>query len=100
MNLTFFKILICILTTGLILYFYIDEQNGLTELRMDIPILAKEVKRIQEENTQLKYEINQFESPIHLMELSRKPEFGTLKYPYLNNVLVLPMSTEKDQNAL
>lgn len=75
------------------LYVYIDRQNALTELKLQIPFLEKEVKQILEENIKLHYEINQFESPIHLMELARKPEFGHLKYPSLDQVLILPIGS-------
>ena len=69
---------------------YIDKQNGLTELRLTIPALAKDVQKIREENIQLQYEIDNFESPIHLMELAGKPSFGHLKHPYLKDILMLP----------
>lgn len=88
--LTAVQVFFCIFIAGLTLYIYIDKQNELTELRLTIPVLTKELKQIQEENIRLKYEINQFESPIHLMELARKPEFGHLKYPHLNDVQTLP----------
>lgn len=84
------RIFTCILAAGIALYSYIDKQNDLTELRMAIPVLAKEVKGLQEENIRLKYEIDRFESPIHLMELARKPEFGHLKFPYSTDVVILP----------
>ncbi len=70
------RIFICILAAGLTLFGYIEKQNELTELRLAIPSLAKEVKSLQEENIRLTYEIEHFESPIHLMELMRKPEFS------------------------
>jgi hypothetical protein len=68
----------CCGASGLYLHFYcegfyIDKQNQLTELRLMIPTLAKEAK----------------ESPIHLMELARKPEFSHLRWPYLNEVITL-----------
>lgn len=88
-HLTTIHIFTCIFIAGITLYACIEKQNGLTELRLKIPVLAKEVKRLQEENTRLKYEIDQFESPIHLMELARKPEFSHLKYPTLDKVLIL-----------
>jgi hypothetical protein len=87
------QIFICIFVAGLTLFAYIDKQNELTELQLSIPALAKELKQLQEHNIRLQYEINQFESPIHLMELARKPEFGHLKYPFLNDVLTLPKGT-------
>lgn len=89
-RLTAIHIFICIFIVGITLYAYIEKQNLLTELRLKIPTLAKEVKQIQEENVRLKYEIDQFESPVHLIELSRKPEFSHLKYPQLDQIIILP----------
>lgn len=85
-----FRVFICIVVAGVSLFAYIDKQNELTELRLMIPSLTKEVKSIQEENIRLKYEIERFESPIHLMELMRKPEYSHLKYPYLSEEIFLP----------
>ncbi|HEV8050879.1 MAG TPA: hypothetical protein VGP47_00175 [Parachlamydiaceae bacterium] len=84
------RLFICILAAGLTLFGYIEKQNELTELRLAIPSLAKEVKSLQEENIRLTYEIEHFESPIHLMELMRKPEFSHLKYPFLIDEIFLP----------
>lgn len=83
------RVFLCILIAGFTIYAYIDKHNELTELRLAIPALAKEVKQIQEENIRLMYDINQFESPIHLMQLARKPEFGHLKYPYFEDEIIL-----------
>jgi cell division protein FtsL len=91
---TTIRTFICIFVAGLTFYAYIDKQNELVELRMAIPSLAKEVKTLEEENTRLKYEIERFESPIHLMELARKPEFSHLKYPYNHEILILPSNHE------
>jgi hypothetical protein len=84
------RIFACIFAAGLTLFGYIEKQNELTELRLAIPSLAKEVKSLQEENIRLTYEIEHFESPIHLMELMRKPEFSHLKYPFLPDEIFLP----------
>jgi hypothetical protein len=86
------RIFVCIFTVSVALYAYIERRNELTELRIAIPALAKEVHVIQEENKRLRYEIDRFESPIHLMELSKKPEFSHLKYPHKNQVVSLPLS--------
>lgn len=83
------RFFLCIFIAGIALFAYIDKQNELTELRLALPALAKNVRSIQEENTRLKYEIESFESPIHLMELMRKPEFGHLKYPYIKDEVFL-----------
>lgn len=83
------------------MYAYIDRQNDLTELRLQFPQLAKEVKGIQEENNRLYYEIDRFESPIHLLELSRKPEFGHLKHPYLHDIIIIDtITSSSEQKAL
>lgn len=84
------RLLICLCFTGLLLYKYIDNLNELTELQLRIPALLKEVKDINEKNLELQYEIERFESPIHLMELARKPEFGYLKHPSIDKIIVLP----------
>lgn len=86
----FIRLLICISCAGLLLYKYIDKLNELTELRLSIPIIAREVKEIHEQNLELHYAIDCFESPLHLMELASKPEFGHLKYPCNDAVLLLP----------
>lgn len=86
------RFFICIFAAGMTLFAYIEKQNELTELRLAIPALAKNVKSLQEVNIHLKYEIESFESPIHLMELMRKPEFSHLKYPYIQDEVFLPKS--------
>lgn len=86
---TIIRLFFCIAIAGLTLFAYIEKQNSLTELRLAIPALAKEVNAIQEENTRLTYEIERFENPIVLMELMRQPEFSHLKYPYLNEEIFL-----------
>lgn len=90
----FIRLLICISCVGLVLYKSIDKLNELTELRLSIPIIKKEIQEIRERNLELYYLIEQFESPIHLMELARKPEFGHLKYPMVNQVILLPEKSD------
>lgn len=96
MNFLLARLLFCICIAGLALFAFIEKQNELTALRLQIPALSKELKKIQEENIRLQYEIDQFESPIHLMELARKPEFGHLKHPFLKDIIILP-SHAKDK---
>jgi hypothetical protein len=85
----FIRILLCIVTVGVFLYAYISQQNSITELRLRIPITAKALQAIQEENTRLRFEIDQFESPQHLMELSRLPQFSHLKHPLLDEIVTI-----------
>lgn len=78
---TLIRLLLCLVIAGIAFYKYIDKINELTELQMSIPLMAKEVKELQERNMDLQFEIEKFESPAHLMELARRPEYGHLHYP-------------------
>lgn len=89
------RIFICIVTASLALYAYIDKHNDLTELRLAIPALSKKLYAIKEENIRLRYEIERFESPIHLMELMRKPEYSHLKFPYLSEQLFIDKDSDQ-----
>jgi len=93
-TLLYLKITCCIFAAGLTLYLSIDALNELTILRLEIPSLAKLVKSINDENRQIEYEIERFESPIHLMELLKKPEFSHLHYPYVKDVIILKNDAE------
>ena len=71
------------------MYAYIHKQNQLTKVRFEIPVLMKGLRSIQEENTRLEYEIERFEHPIHLMNLSKQPEFSHLEHPTLDETVVI-----------
>lgn len=85
-----FKIGILILTGAFATYFYIEASNGLIETQLAIPELQKELRALQMANERLQYEIDQFESPLHLMELARKPEFSHLKPSFYKDVIEVP----------
>jgi hypothetical protein len=85
----FIRIVICIVVTGALLFAYIGRQNTITELRLQIPHIAKELEVIRQENVSLQFEINRFENPRHLMELADQPQYGHLKYPLLSDILVI-----------
>ena len=67
-------------------------QNVLTSLRIQIPELAAQVHRIQEENAHLHFEIERRENPARLMEIARQSEFAHLKYPNYDEVVTLHQS--------
>ncbi len=89
------RIFICILSLGGFLYSYISKQNKITELRLEIPRLSKELAAMQQENVRLQYEIDQFENPLALMELAKQPAYSHLKYPLLNEIITIPVKEEK-----
>lgn len=83
------RLLICIFVLGGLLYLYIDKQNDLTELKIQIPKLVRSLRVIEEENTQLRYEIEKLENPQRLIDLLRQPEFSHLKHPLVNEVVMV-----------
>ena len=86
---------VCIIAAGFTLFAYIEKQNELTELRLAIPQLTKEVATLREDNVRLKYEIERFESPLHMMELMRSPEFSHLKFPYIDQEIFIPVESHE-----
>lgn len=89
------RLIVCILIAGAALYVDIDHQNQLTELRLTIPLLQKELRGLEEQNNQLQYEIDQFESPIRLLDLLKKPEFAHLKFPYTQDIIEIPTKEDR-----
>lgn len=83
------RVLVCIGAFGISLYSYIDKQNAVTKRRLQIPVVAKEIKDLKETNTRLQYEIDLFESPEHLMQLARHSEYSHLKQPLLKEIITM-----------
>lgn len=81
------RIVICVVILGMFLFIYINKSNELTEQKLSIPKIEKEILIVQEENKRLQYIIDRFENPMHLMELVRSPEYSHLKHPLLKDVL-------------
>ena len=82
-----FRITLCTTVVLALLLIYLDKQNELTKLKIMVPKAERELVLLKEENRRIKYEIEQFESPSHLMELARLPEFAHLKHPLVKDVL-------------
>ena len=81
------RLFLCILILGGFLYVYISKQNTITILRLEIPNLAHELEEICQENSHLRFEIDQFENPVHLIDLSRNPEYRHLKHPLVKEII-------------
>ena len=79
----------CLLFFGLCLYSYLDMQNALTRLRIEVPKLARILRHVQEENIRLQYAIEEYENPEHLMQLAREGASGRLKFPLVKEVVTL-----------
>ena len=85
-----FKILICLFAFAMSLYFYIEKQNEITSLKIEMPKIAKQVEALNEEIKKIQYDVEMFENPAYLMQLIRQPEFGHLKHPFVEEVLTMP----------
>lgn len=81
------RLTVCTMLTLALLFVYLDRQNELTKFKIMMPKIEKQMALLKEQNKNLKYEIEQFESPSHLMELFRLPEFAHLKHPFVKDVL-------------
>ncbi len=84
------KLGFCLSVFAFCLYSYLNMQNEVTQLKIRLPTVEKEIRRIQEENQRLSYEIEQFENPAHLIDLAHHPEYAHLKHPLIKEVLTVP----------
>ena len=85
-----FRIGLCVAASGIFLFSYLEKQNKLTGLKILLPKIEKEVNLIREENRQLAYEVDRFESPAHLIEIAHYPEYRHLKHPLVKEILTVP----------
>jgi hypothetical protein len=94
------KVFICLFTIGGYLYAYLEEQNEVTKLRMEIPRLGQDLKEISEENMRLRFEIESFENPKHLMELVLQNEYSHLKHPIVSDIVMVPQGGKREKQVL
>jgi hypothetical protein len=81
---------ICVAVFGWCLFSYLERQNQVTHLKIRLPELEREIGKIREEERRLRYEIDRFENPSHLIEVAHRPEFSHLKHPLLREILTVP----------
>lgn len=85
------RVFICLFTLGAFLYFYVDQLNAHTELKVKIPALAKEIENLEQSSIQLAYEIECFKNPQNLMQLAKQPQYSHLKFPYQDQLMEVPV---------
>ena len=90
----FVQVLVCAFSCGGVLYAYVRHQNDVTKVRIELPRLTREVRQLEEQNSRLRYEIERFENPKHLMELAKRPEFSHLKHPLIGEIFVLQIKED------
>ena len=81
---------VCFFVFGFCLYSYLDAQNDLTQLKMQLPQKQKEIDLVKEEIQRLSYQVDKFENPSNLIELAHKPEYRHLRHPVLREILTVP----------
>jgi hypothetical protein len=81
---------LCVLVFGGCLFSYVETQNEVAKWKIKLPDLEKNIALLREETRLLRFEVDQFESPTHLIELAHRPEFGHLKHPLLREILTVP----------
>lgn len=74
------KILICFAAFTGYLYSVLQKQNKISKLSFKLPRLEKELRSIEEENIKLRYKLNAFTSPEHLLALLKQSEYSHLKF--------------------
>mgnify|MGYP003350924535 CR=1 FL=1 len=84
------KIGLCLSAFALSLFSYLNMQNEVTQIKIQLPELEKQIRLIHEENQRLCYQIEQFENPAHLIELTHRPEYAHLRHPLLKEILIVP----------
>jgi len=84
------KIIICLFAFGYSFYSYIEKQNKITSMKIEIPKIAKELQDLRVEIKKTQYEVDKFENPAYLMQLLRQPEYAHLKHPFVQDVLNIP----------
>lgn len=98
------KSLLLLSLYALLFYRYLAMQNEVTQARLEIPKLAEELKTIEETSAKLKFQIDAFENPDRLIELSRERAFSHLKYPYLAEIVRMPaqapLSPDKENEVV
>lgn len=88
---------VCVTVFGWCLFSYLDKQNEVTQLKIQLPDLEKKIGVLREESRRLRYEISQFENPSHLIEVAHRPEFGHLKHPLLREILTVSEAMATNQ---
>lgn len=83
------KVLFCVFLAGIALFLFVQQQNALTRLRVQIPQLDKELKAVREENRRLQFQIAQFENPALLFQHLEKAEFHHLHFPTEEEITVI-----------
>ncbi|MBQ8498328.1 hypothetical protein [Chlamydia sp.] len=85
----FSRLFLCLSLLCYALYRYIDKQNDLTKLRLEIPCLWAQLRQVEQENVTLSFLLEKLESPEHLLQIASLPEYQYLEYLSEEKISVL-----------
>ncbi len=94
------QILCCLTVFTFYLYHIIQKQNQINYLSLNLPKIVKELKTLEEENMRLRFQVNSFQSPDHLMQLVKEEQYTHLKMPLLKEVFTFQegLALNQDQD--
>ncbi|MGR3972982.1 MAG: hypothetical protein QRY72_00135 [Candidatus Rhabdochlamydia sp.] len=101
-----FQLVIGALLTTSAAYTYLQKQNECTAIKMKLPLIAKEVRKIHEHNHELHYQVSCFENPEHLIYLAKEPQYAHLKFPFTHHItqvqegLAVQLSTYEEKEVI
>jgi hypothetical protein len=85
-----------VLFLSMLTYFYLNDQNKLIQKKFELEPLISQVQKLKEQNRQLFYEIQVFESPSNLMVLAKNDPYRHLIFPKANLVAKLENAQSDD----
>ncbi len=83
------RIFICISVFGISLFLYLDKLNDQNALKLQIPLIEKEIHELSQQNVELAFQLENFKNPQHLLELAQQPEYSHLKFPFMEEVMIV-----------
>jgi hypothetical protein len=91
------KILICTVSFSAALCAYLNARNDVTKLMIDLPRLSKELSFLEEQNTILRYKVEQFENPSYLLNLLKTSEYASLLPAVATEVIAIKKDLNQKQ---
>lgn len=93
-----FSFSLCLLAVVLVFYLYLEDQNQVTFLSVEIPAREGTLRRIQEENKRLEYQVDLSHSPFNLIKMHNQPEFRHLFFPTKDEVKIVSRENRNSES--
>ncbi len=83
---------IFLLFFGLLCYAMVEKQNQVMQMRMDIPLLEKQIEQLEQKNAEILFALTKNRAPSLLMHLAKQEKFAYLVHPFSTDVLAFQES--------